>query len=110
MPKLRELEPKFLKIVSPSEYRFVDTLQEAQGISFLCPKCYAANKGPAGTHSVLCWFAGKGVPDELSPKPGRWVPQGTNFDDLTFVGPGAASILLTGGCGWHGFIHEGEAA
>lgn len=83
-------------------------MSEADGIFFLCPKCYDANGGPVGTHSVLCWFVGQ-VPDNLIPKPGRWVPSGLGINDLSFVGPGAASILLTGGCGWHGFVRNGEA-
>jgi hypothetical protein len=91
---------------------FVDTLAEADGVEFLCPKCFAENKGPIGTHGVICWFVGK-VPDHASPKPGRWMPQGTSLDDLTFVNsPGrTSSVLLLGeGCGWHGFVTNGEAA
>lgn len=30
------------------------------------------------------------------------------LSDLTFIGPGAASVLVTG-CGWHGFVKNGEA-
>jgi hypothetical protein len=36
---------------------------------------------------------------------------GTGYDDLTLNGdpPGSArSVLLTGGCNWHGFITDGE--
>lgn len=89
---------------------FVDTLGEAQGIQFLCPKCYAANNGAVGTHIVICWFVGK-VPDDIDPKPGRWTPQGTGIDDLTFVPSEGRtqSVLLTGGCGWHGLVVNGDA-
>ena len=107
MPTLRELEACFLKRTPPLVERH-ENLADADGIVFLCPKCFAANGGPIGTHSVICWFAGR-VPDDLSPKPGRWVPSGTGLDDLTFVGPGAASVLLTHGCGWHGFVKDGKA-
>lgn len=86
----------------------VDTLAEAHGVMFLCPKCYQANSGEVGTHSVICWFVGK-VPDDADPKPGRWHPGGSGLDDLTFTGPGAASVLLTSGCGWHGFVRQGRA-
>lgn len=88
------------------------TLEEAQGIMFLCPKCFDANKGSVGTHSVICWFAGR-ISDDMDPRPGRWTPQGTSIDDLTFVPgtpPRSVSVLLTGGCGWHGFIRNGEAS
>ena len=81
-------------------------LANADGIRFLCPKCFTFNGGPVGTHRVWCWFVGR-VPDDRLPVPGRWIPGGTGIDDLTFRGPGAASVLLTGGCGWHGFVKSG---
>lgn len=89
----------------------VDAIAEADGLMFLCPKCFVENGGPVGTHSVICWFVGR-VPDEVDPKPGRWTPQGTSMSDLTFV-PSAGrtqSVLLTGGCGWHGFVVDGSAS
>jgi hypothetical protein len=89
----------------------VDTLAEADGVWFLCPKCFAQNSGPVGTHVVICWFVGK-VPDDVDPKPGRWTPTGTGLSDLTFV-PSAGrshSVLLTGGCKWHGFVSNGDAS
>src|SRR5512135_28598 len=96
----------------PSEYiEEVEALADAHGVWFLCPKCYAENKGPVGTHAVLCWFVGK-VPDEIDPKPGRWTPTGTGLSDLTFV-PSAGrsqSVRLTAGCAWHGFVVNGDAA
>lgn len=87
-------------------------MAEAQGISFLCPKCFAENKGPRGTHSVICWSRSRGVPEDATPGPGRWKLDGTSFDDLTLNAdpPSTArSVQLTGGCGWHGFITNGEA-
>jgi hypothetical protein len=91
---------------------FVDvgTLAEADGVSFLCPKCFASNGGPVGTHTVVCWFEDK-VPDDAHPGPGRWNPVGTSLDDLTFVpGKKSQSVLLTSGCAWHGFVTNGDAA
>lgn len=95
-------------------YRYVAGLAEAQGVQFLCPKCFASNAGRVGTHMVRCWFRGRGVSDDEFPKPGRWTPAGSGLDDLTFV-PGEpampVSVLLTGGgCGWHGFVVRGDAA
>ena len=107
--KLTDLRAQFLKITSPREFSHVQTLSEAQGIIFLCPKCFEVHGGPEGTHSVICWFAGRGVPDDMDPKPGRWNPAGTGYDDLTFVEPGSVSVLLLGGCGWHGFVKNGDA-
>jgi hypothetical protein len=105
--KLTDLEPQFLAIDTSKSYRHVDSLAEAQGIMFLCPKCFAANGGNIGTHAVICWFTG--VPLDVSPSPGRWNPSGTGYHDLSFVPPGATSVQLLGdGCRWHGFIQGGE--
>lgn len=86
----------------------VDTLTEADGIMFLCPKCFHVNQGPTGTHVILCWFLGK-VEDTVTPGPGRWLPGGTGLDDLTFINEGSRSVLLTGGCHYHGYVIAGEA-
>lgn len=88
----------------------VETLAEAQGIIFLCPKCYSEHGGPVGTHSVICWSRARGTPDDADPRPGRWTFEGTGFEDLTVNGdpPGAPrSILLYADCGWHGYITDG---
>lgn len=114
--KLTDLEPRWMQFERDPNgrqiHRYVQDLKEAHGIMFLCPKCYAANGGPVGTHMVICWFEGR-VPDDAVPGPGRWTPSGAGFDDLTFI-PGetrkAVSVALTGGCAWHGFIANGEAA
>lgn len=107
---LRDLEAYFVRYESPTGWRHVDHLAEATGLHMLCPKCFTFNAGPVGTHAVLCWFRGRGVPDEMDPKPGRWTPSGSSLDDLTFV-PGdppiSVSVLLTGGCGWHGHVRNG---
>jgi hypothetical protein len=65
---------------------------------------------------VICWFLnprkGSPVPDDEVPGPGRWTREGETIDTLT-LGPGkngARSVLLTSGCGWHGFVTNGEAA
>ncbi len=118
--RLIELEASFVKLtIGPADEHFpngrpsmayVDTLAGADGVWFLCPKCFAANGGPIGTHMVGCYFVGR-VPDWLEPGPGRWNPSGSGLDDLTFVPPGAVSVHLTGGgCGWHGFVTDGAAA
>jgi len=106
--RLRELEAEFLKIKDSRTYSRQDSIDGADGIMFLCPLCFAENKGPVGTHRVICWFSH--VDAAMDPKPGRWNPSGSGLDDLTFVGPGAASVKLIGGCNWHGFVKDGEAA
>ena len=94
----------------------VDTLDEAHGIMFLCPVCFAKNGGSVGTHSVDVTFSGRGVPDNLGSHgtndlPTRWDVSGTGLADLVCT----PSIQLLGGCNWHGFIGSsgvppGEAA
>ncbi len=105
----RQLEAKFIKLVERGSHVEVESLQEADGIRFLCPKCFVNNSGSIGTHSVICWFEDK-VADDVRPAPGRWKPHGTNLDDLTFVvGKHSNSVLLMGGCNWHGFVKNGFA-
>lgn len=100
----------FEVVTGPREYHVVCDISVADGLMFLCPKCFSANGGPVGTHSVICWFVGR-VPDDIDPKPGRWTPSGTCLDDVTFVPSEgrSCSVLLTGGCGWHGFVASGDA-
>ena len=102
----------FEERTGPAEYIVdVDALAEADGVWFLCPKCYAQNGGCVGTHAVICWFVGR-VSDDVEPKPGRWTPTGTGLSDLTFV-PSAGrshSVLLTAGCKAHFFVTDGDAA
>lgn len=126
--KLTDLEPKFIRyesrvitwtrvlgdpltwksgdpteqVTGPREHKiFVDSLAEAQGIWFRCPKCRS--------HCVEATFAGRGVPDDMGThnKAGeavRWNVSGTGFEDLTTT----PSILLQGGCDWHGFVTNGD--
>jgi len=109
--RLTELNPEFLKRDDEWHCHIVPTLAEADGMLMLCPVCFQKNKGSAGTHSIKNWFRGK-VPDDATPGPGRWTPQGTGFDDLTFVPgypPMATSVLLQGSqCGAHFLIQNGE--
>jgi hypothetical protein len=114
VPRLRELEATFLRLdaarTGQSFTEVGDVLAGSDGVLFLCPKCFVANKGSVGTHSVICWWVG--VPEGVSPKPGRWTPSGTGLDDLTFVPSEgrSTSVALLGGCQWHGFVTNGAAA
>lgn len=116
MVRLLNLEPQWLCLTGePGHFDAGVSRWFAQGLMFLCPLCYVKNGGPIGTHSVICWSRTHGVPDSEKPGPGRWMWQGKDFSDLTIIGdpPGnARSIDLSvspGGCGWHGFITNGEA-
>ena len=93
-----------------------DNLAEAQGLCFLCPKCFLeaekvrAAGGRMGVHSVEISFAGRGLQDDQGMRnkdgPVRWQVSGTGFDDLTVT----PSILVLTGCGYHGFITNGEVS
>lgn len=82
----------------------VDSLADAQGIRFDCPK---------DSHAIEVTFAGRGVADEQGSrdhegKPSRWTVSGTSLDDLTLT----PSIDGTrgGGCTFHGFVTSGDVA
>lgn len=125
--KLIDLEPQFVRyeqrieqydtvngpITGPRDYQiYVKTLAEAQGITFLCPKCFKVNNNSnQGTHSVEATFANRGVPDNQGTHnknklPVRWSVSGSHYHDLTTH----PSILLPDGCNWHGFITNGEVS
>ncbi len=103
--RLNDLEPKFLKIESGKQYKYVDSIVGADGIMFLCPKCFGEKGGRKGTHMVICW--GPEVPQTMEPRPGRWRMDGSCYDDLTLIA-GSSSVLLLGGCRAHFFIRNGN--
>jgi len=107
--KLTELKPQFVKY-EPVEgrhgWRYTDDLAAADGIKYLCPKCWIANSGPVGTHMIISCQPGK-VPDDFL-GPGRWHLRGTSYDDLSLVGVTSDSVLLLGGCGAHFFVRAGQ--
>ena len=87
-----------------------DSMEDAHGVIFLCPKCFAKNNGPVNTHSVICW--GPTVSQEFDPKPGRWEMHGTGLHDLTLKGAHGKSdsVLLTTkmGCRAHFHVRNGS--
>lgn len=104
--RLLDLDPKWVheyNVLKPS-WRRADHLcpQTAQGILFLCPQCFHNRGGPVGTHSVLLWFADRGVPLDVLPGPGRWNVSGSSFEDLTLT----PSVNLDNEH-WHGYIDRG---
>ena len=101
--RLSELQPKFMKWTDDTYWHETDTIEGADGIIFLCPRCFAENGGPVGTESVICWSPS--VPQTTSPKPGRWNLVGTSFEDLSLVA-GSSSVLLTGHAHFH--VTNGE--
>lgn len=99
--KIRELTPTFLKIETPDRYAMTDALAGADGVQFRCPV-------PSCGHYVTCWF--NHVGQDVYPRPGRWKPQGTGYDDLTFVpwDGHTESVFLQSGCMAHFLVVNGE--
>lgn len=103
--RLTDLKPYFVKRIDDTHFKIVKKLSNADGVEFLCPKCFEANHHSSiGVHSVLCWSPS--VPQTTSPTPGRWEMLGTGLDDLT-LRAGSSSVLLTEGCQAHFFIENG---
>lgn len=87
----------------------VAKVSEAHGVRFLCPKSFAKNGGPKGTHSVYIFFTGSPYAGRnLAGEEVRWnVIGGTTIDDLQL----SPSILeqdegmpAKNQCNWHGFV------
>jgi Family of unknown function (DUF6527) len=109
--KLTELEPRFVRYETrpDGQYLVHVPLAAAQGIEFLCPVCFARNRGPVGTHLIEVTFADRGARPEQGShgrdgQPTRWVVSGTGVADLTLT----PSIDTTPGCTWHGFVTNGQ--
>lgn len=109
--RLLDLQPQLLSYKEVHDgglrvfHKRVETIEEAHGVMFKCPRCWQANGGPIGTHTIVCWSPA--VPDTATPGPGRWSLQGTSLQDLSLVA-GSSSVQLHGGCQWHGFVRNGE--
>lgn len=104
--RLSELDPKFLKRLRPDAWKCWDvSREEADGLMFLCPKCFKANGGAISTHTVICWRPS--VPQDTSPTGGRWEIVGTGFDDLSLIAA-SSSVRLDGGCRAHFWVRNGE--
>lgn len=84
-------------------FKKVNTIAEADGLFFQCPRCHHSAINSRITERILCWF--KHVPLTIAPKPARFVPTGHDLKDISFV-----SQNITG-CRWHKFIQirDGEA-
>ena len=114
--KLTDLEPTFLRYENRGDQHIyhhrVETVAEAHGVLFLCPKCFLANGGAKGTHAILCWSRSAGTPETAKPLPGRWALAGTSFEDLTLNGDVGGnenrSVLLLSGCNAHFHVTSGE--
>jgi hypothetical protein len=103
--RLTELKPQFLKREDSHHFALVDSFAQADGVEFLCPRCFRDNGGAVGTHAIICWSPS--VPQDTYPRPGRWEMRGTGVADLT-LHAGSSSVMLTTGCRAHFFVRDGE--
>lgn len=103
--KLTDLDPHFLKCVSPGHFDHTNDVTDADGLCLLCPACFWSNNGAVGTHSIIVWRPS--VPQDVRPAPGRWDFIGTGYADLTLKA-GSSSVQITGGCRAHFFIRKGK--
>lgn len=116
--RLLELDAEFVGEYTSKTHRQLESVDGAQGVMFQCPHCAQGlkvggderRKWVEGAHYVLCWFANPRnalkVPDDAFPLPGRWTFTGETLDTLT-LNP---SVHVTGpGCGWHGWVKDGDA-
>lgn len=120
--RLRDLDAQFLGRVDAERqscHRQEDRIDGAQGIVFQCPKCAQGKErapygGFVGVHSIRVFFSNPQnapvAPQEYDDNP-RWEMSGTSLDDLTL----SPSIDLDvpenkGGCGWHGYVRNGDAS
>lgn len=109
---LTALNPKWIQAYALADgtwfngFRCVTDRQDANGILFMCPKCFIAKGHTSkGVHGVICWSPL--VPQTVDPKPGRWELAGDTFDTLSLVA-GSSSVLLTSGCNAHFFVKHGS--
>ena len=122
--KLRDLDAQWLYGAHAKEYRRSSkaSVDGMQGVMFQCPKCSVGKQHGEengrrfvrGAHYIRVFFSNpRGVsvaPPEADSNP-RWAMSGSSIDDLTL----SPSINLdvpenSGGCGWHGWVKNGDAA
>ena len=96
--KLTDLEPEFIRYLGGNRWMFTATTyypDQADGITFKCPKC---------NHLIICW-APK-ISDEVHPGPNRFRLAGTGFSDLTIKG--TISDLIPHECQPLFYVENGE--
>lgn len=109
--RLTALKGTFYRYAGERSFKPVTAMAEADSVMFLCPACFEQNGGPVGTHRIRIDFVGRGTPDEhcihgSDNQPVRWNAAGSSLDDLSLT----PSIQILGGCNWHGFVTNGDAA
>lgn len=102
--KLVDLHPQFVDHGGPGTKRADGTeypLRKGIGVMFDCPcgcenMCYVPFKNPID-----------GGPMDEEPHKSAWLRSGTTFETLS-LSPSIHRTPALGGCGWHGFVTNGE--
>lgn len=108
---LKQLKGRLLRFYNDNlNFEEVKTLAEADGVQFICPKCFKEDPDAEYPHEVTLWFSSIGkLSEKIQGHPG-WNKSGSSLEDLTFVPPGAVSVLIKARCCWHGFVKNGTAS
>ena len=90
-------------------FRPVETVAEAHGVCFLCPKSFTKNGGEKGTHSCYIFFTGSPYAGHnLAGEEVRWqVVGGSSIDDLQLspsIQEQDEGMPVERQCNWHGFV------
>lgn len=80
---LLELKAEFIAFQRLRGMKVVKTIDEAQGLIFLCPACFEKNGGARGTHSVICWTKEAQEDLGLNGRRHRYRLEGTSLEDLS---------------------------
>jgi hypothetical protein len=98
--RLVELEPALLRQDPDDTNKLTEvSMQEAQYITFLCPKC----REPKKAHTI------GPLPVSVGETVNGWHMKGTSLEDVTFDNsPAPSSIQLLYGCRAHFSVANGE--
>ena len=117
MQRLLDLQPRFIKYQLGTSSRSdsqwgphpvdeivtVNTICDADGLSFRCPKCDREGY----IHILQLWFRHREVPDHMGQnskgEPSRWGVIGQDFFDISLD----LNIQVHEGCRWLGKISHG---
>ena len=102
-----DLDPYFISLpdIKTGAFQKVKFIENASGVSFLCPKCFLDNKGKKHTHRIIIWE--EKCPEENIGKRNKWIFDGVDIVTLTLNAHGSRSVLLVGGCAAHFFVTNG---
>jgi hypothetical protein len=97
---LTDLDPHFLKRVSPVDFDFTDDIREAAALELQCPACHWAKrrtKGDGIAHMIILWG-----------DPKSWQFVGRDYRNLSLMAGRVTAGQSVAGCGTRFFIRDGK--